>query len=258
MDLSAVQILIAFLGSFTAGVINTMAGNGSVITLSLLTDMIGLPGNIANGTNRVGILFQSMASLKGFSNFKPLQTTQTKLIATITVIGAIIGTSVAVTISNEAFLSIFKYLMILMLVVVLFKPERWLIQNQIEQKISHWILIPVFLIIGFYGGFIQMGMGIFFLGLLVLVGKYDIISANIIKTLVVSVFTMIILCIFAWKGLVRWDIGLLMAVGQSLGGFLTAYYGKQFKKIHIWAYRLLIGVIIVSIFIQFGILKPHI
>ena len=257
MDLSAVQILIAFLGSFTAGVINTMAGNGSVITLSLLTDMIGLPGNIANGTNRVGILFQSMASLKGFSNFKPLQTTQTKLIATITVIGAIIGTSVAVTISNEAFLSIFKYLMILMLVVVLFKPERWLIQNQIEQKISHWILIPVFLIIGFYGGFIQMGMGIFFLGLLVLVGKYDIISANIIKTLVVSVFTMIILCIFAWKGLVRWDIGLLMAVGQSLGGFLTAYYGKQFKKIHVWAYRLLIGVIIVSIFIQFGILKPH-
>lgn len=257
MGLSAVQILMAFLGSFTAGVINTMAGNGSVITLSLLTDMIGLPGNVANGTNRVGILFQSMASLKGFSNFKPLQTTQTKLIATITVIGAIIGTSVAVTISNEAFLSIFKYLMILMLVVVLFKPERWLIQNQIEQKISHWILIPVFLIIGFYGGFIQMGMGIFFLGLLVLVGKYDIISANIIKTLVVSVFTMIILCIFAWKGLVRWDIGLLMAVGQSLGGFLTAYYGKQFKKIHVWAYRLLIGVIIVSIFIQFGILKPH-
>ena len=257
MGLSAVQILMAFLGSFTAGVINTMAGNGSVITLSLLTDMIGLPGNVANGTNRVGILFQSMASLKGFSNFKPLQTTQTKLIATITVIGAIIGTSVAVTISNEAFLSIFKYLMILMLVVVLFKPERWLIQNQIEQKISHWILVPVFLIIGFYGGFIQMGMGIFFLGLLVLVGKYDIISANIIKTLVVSVFTMIILCIFAWKGLVRWDIGLLMAVGQSLGGFLTAYYGKQFKKIHVWAYRLLIGVIIVSIFIQFGILKPH-
>ena len=86
-------------------------------------------------------------------------------------------------------------------------------------KISLDSFIPVFLYNRILRRIYSDGMGIFFLGLLVLVGKYDIISANIIKTLVVSVFTMIILCIFAWKGLVRWDIGLLMAVGQSLGGF---------------------------------------
>jgi uncharacterized membrane protein YfcA len=52
---------IAVLGGFVAGIINTLAGNGSAITLSILTEVIGLPGNLANGTNRVGVLMQGIA-----------------------------------------------------------------------------------------------------------------------------------------------------------------------------------------------------
>ena len=59
-------ISIAVIGGFVAGVINTLAGNGSVITLSILTEVMGLPGNIANATNRVGVLLQGIASSTGF------------------------------------------------------------------------------------------------------------------------------------------------------------------------------------------------
>ncbi|MEZ4909681.1 MAG: sulfite exporter TauE/SafE family protein [Saprospiraceae bacterium] len=258
MELSLSQVVIAILGSFFAGVINTLAGNGSTITLSLLTDMIGLPGNVANGTNRIGIFFQSFASLKGFSKFNLIQGEQTKLIAIITIIGAIIGTSVAVTISNENFLIVFRYMMVLMLIVVLFKPERWLNTSTANKNISKSKLIPVFLILGFYGGFIQMGMGIFFLAMLVLVGKYDLMSANAIKTLVVGLFTFFIIGIFAYKGLIRWDIGMIMAIGQSMGGYLTARYGTAYKYINNLAYGILVAVIVFSLLVQFNIIENKI
>ena len=54
--------LLALVGSFVAGAINTLAGNGSAITLTILTEVLGLPGTVANGTNRVGIATQSLAS----------------------------------------------------------------------------------------------------------------------------------------------------------------------------------------------------
>ena len=59
MQLEWYHYLIAILGSALAGSINTLAGNGSAITLTILTEPIGLPGNLANGTNRIGIFTQS-------------------------------------------------------------------------------------------------------------------------------------------------------------------------------------------------------
>ena len=43
MNLTLYEYILAMTGSFIAGAINTLAGNGSVITLSILTGLIGLP-----------------------------------------------------------------------------------------------------------------------------------------------------------------------------------------------------------------------
>jgi len=48
-------------GGFAAGVINTLAGGGSLITVGLLV-FLGLPGTLANGTNRIGVLVQNLTS----------------------------------------------------------------------------------------------------------------------------------------------------------------------------------------------------
>ena len=62
---------IAIMGALIAGGINTLAGNGSAITLTILTEILGLPPNIANGTNRIGIFTQSaIASLVFYKNKK--------------------------------------------------------------------------------------------------------------------------------------------------------------------------------------------
>ena len=59
MDASAIALL--FGGGVVAGIVNTLAGGGSMLTVPLLV-MLGLPGTLANGTNRVGVLVQSLAA----------------------------------------------------------------------------------------------------------------------------------------------------------------------------------------------------
>ncbi len=255
MNLTLFEYILAIAGSFLAGAINTLAGNGSVITLSILTDLIGLPGNLANGTNRVGVLLQTAGSSIGFAKNKMIDLAKSRDIIILTIIGAIAGVYTATIVSNEQFLSVFKYLMIIMLLIILVKPERWLISSGIKNNLPYWISIPSFLALGFYGGFIQMGMGVFFLAVLVLMSKYSIMEANAIKTIVIFIYTVLVLAIFAYQGLVNWEVGIIMAIGQTLGGYLTAAYASKWPDINLWAYRLLVIIIIFAILIQFEILK---
>lgn len=255
MDLDLYQYVIIIVGSFIAGVVNTLAGNGSAITLSILTEVIGLPGNIANGSNRVGVTSQGLVSSYAFHKNGKLNIVANKQLIIFITLGALIGVYVATIISNEAFKEVFKYLLVLMLFVVLVNPKRWLIETQINHQVPSWLGIPLYLAIGFYGGFIQMGMGILFLALLVLVAKQNIIDANAIKAFTVFFYTIFVLGYFHYKGLVDWKAGALLAVGQTLGGYLTAEYASRYKGAEIWAYRLLVIIIILVILKMFGIIN---
>lgn len=255
MDLELYQYVIIIVGSFLAGVVNTLAGNGSAITLSILTEVIGLPGNIANGSNRVGVTSQGLVSSYAFHKNGKLELAKNKLLIIFITIGAIIGVYVATVISNEVFKEVFKYLLVLMLFVVLVNPKRWLIATQHDHKIPAWLAIPIYLAIGFYGGFIQMGMGIIFLAVLVLVVKQNIIEANAIKAFTVFFYTVFVLGYFHYKGLVDWKAGALLAVGQTIGGYLTANYASRYKGAEVWAYRLLIVIIVLVILKMFGIIS---
>lgn len=239
--------LIAVVGAFVAGVINTLAGNGSAITLTILTELMGLPATVANGTNRVGIFTQSLAGSWAFYRHDRLQLRHSGLYIALTSMGALIGIYVAVVVSNEAFRQVFRFLMVLMLVVILVKPKRWLRETSDMRALPLWISIPVFLALGFYGGFIQMGMGIFFLAAMVLIAHYNMIDSNAVKVAVVALYTGIAVAIFAWQGLIDWKIGLLMAVGQTAGGYLTARFAATDPRAGKWAYRVLVVVVILAI-----------
>ncbi len=241
------HLLIAFVGSAFAGAINTLAGNGSAITLTLLTELLGLPGNLANGTNRVGIATQSVASSYAFYRHGKLNIRQSSLVIALTTVGAIAGIIVATRVSNEQFIGVFRILLVCMLVVILVKPSRWLRETDLESGASLWFSIPAFLALGFYGGFIQMGMGVFFLAAMVLGARYSLIDANAVKAVVVALYTILAVAIFASRGLVDWRIGLIFALGQTLGGYYTALYASRYPRANLWAYRLLIVVVLLAI-----------
>lgn len=246
---------IAILGGGLAGAINTLAGNGSAITLSILTEVLGLPGNVANGTNRVGVFTQSAAGSYAFYKHGKLDLLHSRQNIFWTVLGALFGVGLAIQISNEQFLFVFKYLMLGMLVVMLVKPKRWLKESS-DYKPLHWALaVPIYLALGFYGGFIQMGMGIFYLATMVLVAKYSMTEGNALKSFVVALYTLIVLLIFQYKGLVQWDVGLVLAIGQTIGGWYTAKFASRHPKANLVAYWLLITIVIIAITNMFGLLR---
>lgn len=253
MDLELYQYVIIIAGSFVAGVINTLAGSGSAITLSILTEVIGLPGNMANGSNRVGVTSQGFVSSLAFYNNGKLDIKSNKLLLFVVTIGALVGVYIATIISNEAFKEVFKYLMVLMLFVILINPKRWIRETDIDHKIPLWLSIPMFFAIGIYGGFIQMGMGIFFLAILVLVSRQNIIDANAIKAFSVFLYSVFVLLYFHHKGLVDWKAGALLAVGQTIGGYVTAIYASKYKNAEVWAYRILVLIVIVIILRLFNV-----
>ena len=243
---------IALVGAFLAGGINTLSGNGSAITLTILMEVLGLPGTVANATNRVGIVTQSLAGTWAFQragrlSLSPVRQREMWTIVVVTTLGALLGIWLSVIVDNATYRAIFRYLLFVMLLVVLVDPKRWLREAEAERPLSLWIGIPAFFALGIYGGFIQMGMGIFFLALMVLVAKYEIIQANVVKGIVILIYTLVAVGIFAWQGLIDWELGLLMALGQTVGGYLTARYAANHPRAGVWSYRLLVVVIVGAI-----------
>lgn len=248
------QLLIAIVGGFFAGVVNTLAGNGSAITLTILTEVLGLPPNLANGTNRVGVFTQTAASSYGFHQGGKLNVKRHWVDMLIIVIGAIVGVVIAINVSNAQFKSFFSYMMVVMLLVLLVRPKRWLQASDFSKRPSNWLLFPLFFLLGLYGGFIQMGMGVLFLVITVLIARFELIEANAVKTLVIAIYTLLVLAVFHWKGLIDWRVGAILATGQTAGGYLTARIASSYPQANVWAHRLLVAVVILAILKLFGVL----
>ncbi len=247
MQLEWQEILIVLFGSMLAGSVNTLAGNGSAITLTILTELIGLPGNLANGTNRIGIFTQSLAGSIAFYRNGKLDLYRSRRPILLTMAGALAGVLLAVNVSNESFRSVFRVLMVVMFFVILVKPKRWLRATDPDKTTNPWLSTPLFLALGFYGGFIQMGMGVFFLAVMVLYARYSLVDANAVKIFVVGAYTFFVILIFQYQGLIDWKVGLMMAVGQTIGGYATAHYASRFEQANVWAHRLLVVVVLLAI-----------
>jgi len=214
--------LAVLAAGFAAGFINTLAGSGSLITLPLLI-FLGIPATVANGTNRVGVLFQNIVAEESFRRQKVLDLRGGLILAVPAILGSVIGAQIAVGLNETRMRQAIGVLMVVMLFVILLRPKRWL-QGELEKmgKRPSAIQLIIFFFIGMYGGFLQAGVGIFLLAGLVLGIGYDLVRANAVKVLIILAFTISALIVFMLNDQVLWSMGLLLAVGNSLGGWIAA------------------------------------
>lgn len=218
------HILIVTGVGMAAGFINTVAGGGSSITLPMLM-FLGLPPNVANGTNRIAILLQSIVGVQTFRKGRVLNYRYGWKLSVPSALGAIAGAMVAVEISDNYMRWIITGIMVGMLLMVVFNPEAWVRAHAGEVAVNTGTgQYAVFFIIGFYGGFIQVGVGFLLLAGLVLGSGLDLVRANALKVLIVLVYTIIALYIFWNNNQVHLWMGLILGAGSMAG----AYAGARF------------------------------
>ncbi len=242
MHLSSYALLIA--AGFVAGFINTLAGSGSAVTLPALI-FLGLPASIANGTNRVAIVLQNATALASFRRARVLDSRGALWLAAPAVLGSLIGAQISLGLNEQLMRRAIGVVMLVMLMVILLRPERWLHGTMREMSgrpgLKHML---VFFALGVYTGFIQVGVGIFLLAGLVLDLGYDLVRANAVKVVVILASTLVALLVFAANARVQWREGLVLAVGSSLGAWTGARFAVE--RGAVWVRRLLIAIVVFS------------
>ncbi len=241
IDLSTAEWLLFLVAGVGTGIINTLAGSGSLITLPIFVFVCGLPAPVANGTNRIGVLLQSGVGLATYRNRGALELVGTPRLLVAIILGAIVGTLIAVDINEETMNVVLGILMAVMLVVLLLKPSRWIHDQSVDAARSkHPLSLLAFFAIGVYGGFIQAGVGIFLLAGLVLISRFTLKAANGVKLLVVFLYCIPSLAVFFWFDQVHIGYGLAMAVFQALGAWIGVRWIVQFENADVWVHRILI------------------
>ncbi len=211
-----VELLLLVLIGFVAGVINILAGGGSLLTLPMLI-FLGLPPSIANGTNRVAILIQNVFSISGFRS-KGVNTFPYSIYFGLSaLVGAVIGAQLAIDIEGDLFNKILAVIMVLVVTyLVLNRKTRY---DELIERITGkhlWISLVLFFFIGIYGGFIQAGTGFLILLVLSGVNRFSLVKSNAIKVVVAFIYTIAALAIFVWNDQVNWKYGLVLSIGNAL------------------------------------------
>jgi uncharacterized membrane protein YfcA len=210
------QGLILAGGGLLAGAINSIAGGASLLTVPLLV-LAGVPGNAANGTNRLGVITSSATAAlefrrKGVSDMRKV----VSVLAPV-VLGSLVGSLLVSQLSDTAFERAFGFLMVPILILSVRKPKpkagggTW----------PAWLSAVIFFLIGTYGGAFQAGIGLLLIVALSRSGL-DLVVANSVKVLVNLAVSLTAIVVFLTQGFFDLVPAVILAIGFAIGGALGA------------------------------------
>ena len=219
--------LLLFGAGLAAGVINTLAGGGSLLTLPVLIFM-GLPPHVANGTNRIGIVLQALVGTAGYRS-KGVSTFPFNVyLGVAAFFGALIGAQIAVDIRGELFNRILAIIMIIVVALIVLKPKVEALHLP-ERLTGRYLFYAVvgFFFIGIYGGFINAGIGFIIMLFLHHVNRLSLIKTNATKVALVFIYSLGALGLFAWNDAIDWKIGMILALGSSFGAWWSSRWSVE-------------------------------
>ena len=249
MDSIFEGFLLIIVGFF-AGIINTLAGGGSLFTLPVLI-FLGLPPSVANGTNRIVIVIQSLGGTLGYQS-KKINTFPFPIYLGVTAsIGSLIGAQIALQLDGTIFNRILAVIMLIVGLLILIR-QNLLSSNLPERLTGKYLIYAVlgFFIIGIYGGFINAGIGIVIMIFLNRLNRLSLIKTNATKVLVVMIYSTVALIFFAFNDAVNWKLGLLMAFGTLFGAWWASRWSVR-KGDRVIRIAMLLAIFIMSIKLWF-------
>ena len=225
IGMSVNEIILLLVSGVLVGIINTLGGGGSVITMSLFMAM-GMPIGIANGTNRIAVLMQNLSATVAFLRKGMLHVKSGLLLSLPAIVGNIFGALVATEVSESIFKICLSIVLAIILVYLVLGKDNEQITGGHSLKIKWWHYIWFF-IIGFYGGYIYIGLGFLILAVTIWTMNLDIITANVIKGFVIFLSTPFALAVFIYNGQVEWMAGLLHGAGNIIGALMASHWAMN-------------------------------
>jgi hypothetical protein len=222
LDINSILILVG-IGLF-AGIVNTLAGGGSLVTLPVLILFLGLDEATANGTNRLMVIVAAIVASYGYKS-KGISTHPYGLYFGIAAtFGAIIGAKIAIDIDGDTFKRFLAIIMITVGLIIVFRSKSIASLNLPERLSGKYLVAALigFFFIGIYGGFLQAGVGIIIMLLLTQVSRLSLVRTNSVKAFSVFFYSIAAVLIFALDGKIIWMVGLWMVLGSIVGAWLSS------------------------------------
>lgn len=217
--MTPVEGVALLLAGIVAGFINVLAAGGSMLTLPLLM-FLGLPPQVANGTNRVSITLQSVSAVANFFRAGARHIRLSLRLSVPAVLGSMLGVWLALRVSDALFETILMVVMVAAAIIMLLPQPKLDTRPLTVERLTPGVYLAMF-VIGLYGGFLQVGVGILFMIVLYRMLKIDLGQVNAFKVLIILVYTLPALAIFLWHDQVRWSYGLVLAAGSMTGAWLA-------------------------------------
>jgi uncharacterized membrane protein YfcA len=193
---------------------------------------------MANGTNRVAILIQNISAIYSFKKENYRQFRVSLKLSALTLPGSIAGAILAVEVSNELFETILGIIMIGIIITMIIPKKSIQYEELTGGKISASVYFAMFGI-GFYGGFVQVGVGFLLMASLHYLMKLNLVFVNMHKVFIILVYTIPALLVFILTDNIHWMFGFSLAAGNAIGGWwgakMSVKKGEKFIRIILMA-----------------------
>jgi uncharacterized membrane protein YfcA len=247
------HLLIAGLAAVFAGMVNALAGGGTLITFPVLT-ALGVPAVAANITNTVALCPGYLGGTFAQKNDLRGQGKQLRLLLPVGVLGGIAGGILLLYTGERLFREIVPFLILLAAGLLSIQdPLRAWLTRRSEQTGSGslnptWTGLAVFPA-AIYGGYFGAGVSVIILAVLGLVLEDSLTRLNALKQAISFSVNVAAAIFFLFSGMVVWSAALVMAVGALLGGTLGGRLAGKIRPTTLRWIVVTIGVVVGVIYL---------
>ena len=220
--------------SFFAGVLNTIAGGGSFLSLPALiasTSVIGVGAVTAQATNTVALWPGQLTSLVAFRGQLRSFGWRLAPLALASGVGGWLGGYLLLKTGNQMFRAMLPWLLLFaaLFFVVSFPLGRWLSALSDGRRYDNCLLMGM-LLVSIYVGYFGAGGGFLVMALFGVCGVHNIHEMNALKVVTATFSLGIPAITFIVARRVAWQFCLEMGIVAAIGGYLAAHYSPRVNQ----------------------------
>jgi len=241
------EVFVLLFAGFIAGIVNTLAGSGTIFSFGAML-LLGIPITLANTTNRVGVFFQNLSGITAYLRFRSYSWRDTKpefLVPTL--LGALVGAFLAVDVSERWLNGVASFAMVSLLFTITFDLKKRFSHLKTSGKAPFWIVFSTFFVVGLYGGFIQIGIGLLLVSVINLFSGLTLTESNFCKLTIILIYTVPTTLYFIYQDKIIWIPALLLSLGQVGGAFVAGIFSNITSNAEFWIKKLLLLMIVVTL-----------